>query len=289
MSLVGTRPPTVDEWDKYELHHRARLATKPGLTGMWQVSGRSNITDFEEVVKLDKQYISEWTMGLDIKILLKAFQVIDEEELAKYKIDCCIVGSDEIWNIRVAQFQNPIFYGKFNAKSMPCLAYAPSAGQAEKQDFDNFPEIIELFNRISIIGVRDLNTASIVHKILKRKVPLVCDPTCLLEIDKFMFPKVDIGIDKYILVYSYSVPKEHQQFIKRYAKHYKYSVSDGRYKIYNHKLYKLLLTDPPESMRDDIFEIDGTKYLWMLFEELEVDLNTMQKNDDVIAFVKSKI
>ena len=55
------------------------------------------------------------------------------------------------------------------------------------------------------------------------------------------------------------------------------------------KLYKLLLTDPPESMRDDIFEIDGTKYLWMLFEELEVDLNTMQKNDDVIAFVKSKI
>ena len=53
MSLVGTRPPTVDEWEKYELHHRARLATKPGITGMWQVSGRSKITDFEEVVKLD--------------------------------------------------------------------------------------------------------------------------------------------------------------------------------------------------------------------------------------------
>ena len=79
MSLVGTRPPTVDEWDKYELHHRARLATKPGLTGMWQVSGRSNITDFEEVVKLDKQYISEWTMGLDMsymtKELIKVFVV----------------------------------------------------------------------------------------------------------------------------------------------------------------------------------------------------------------------
>ena len=67
MSLVGTRPPTVDEWDKYELHHRARLATKPGLTGMWQVSGRSNITDFEEVVKLDKQYISEWTIRISIE------------------------------------------------------------------------------------------------------------------------------------------------------------------------------------------------------------------------------
>ena len=80
MSLVGTRPPTVDEWDKYELHHCARLATKPGLTGMWQVSGRSNITDFEEVVKLDKQYISEWTMGLDIKILFKTVQVVFKKE-----------------------------------------------------------------------------------------------------------------------------------------------------------------------------------------------------------------
>ena len=77
MSLVGTRPPTVDEWDKYELHHRARLATKPGLTGMWQVSGRSNITDFEEVVKLDKQYISEWTMGLDIHFKKRNLQKED--------------------------------------------------------------------------------------------------------------------------------------------------------------------------------------------------------------------
>ena len=82
MSLVGTRPPTVDEWDKYELHHRARLATKPGLTGMWQVSGRSNITDFEEVVKLDKQYISEWTMGLDIKILYSALDLATGIETA---------------------------------------------------------------------------------------------------------------------------------------------------------------------------------------------------------------
>lgn len=53
MSLVGTRPPTVDEWEQYEPHHRARMAFRPGLTGLWQVSGRSNITDFEEVVKLD--------------------------------------------------------------------------------------------------------------------------------------------------------------------------------------------------------------------------------------------
>ena len=76
MSLVGTRPPTVDEWEKYELHHRARLAMKPGITGMWQVSGRSNITDFEEVVKLDTQYICNWSMGLDFRILFKTIGVV---------------------------------------------------------------------------------------------------------------------------------------------------------------------------------------------------------------------
>lgn len=80
MSLVGTRPPTVDEWEKYELHHRARLAAKPGITGMWQVSGRSNITDFEEVVKLDTQYINEWNMGLDFKILFKTVAVVFKKE-----------------------------------------------------------------------------------------------------------------------------------------------------------------------------------------------------------------
>ena len=69
MSLVGTGPPTVDEWDKYRLHHRARMAMKPGITGMWQVSGRSDITDFEQIVKLDTQYICNWSIGLDLKIL----------------------------------------------------------------------------------------------------------------------------------------------------------------------------------------------------------------------------
>lgn len=54
MSLVGTRPPTVDEYEQYEIGHRKRLAMKPGLTGMWQVSGRSDITDFDEIVALDQ-------------------------------------------------------------------------------------------------------------------------------------------------------------------------------------------------------------------------------------------
>ena len=80
MSIVGTRPPTMDEWGKYEIHHRARLATKPGITGMWQVSGRSDITDFEEVVALDTKYINDWSIGLDIKILFKTVLVVLHRE-----------------------------------------------------------------------------------------------------------------------------------------------------------------------------------------------------------------
>ncbi len=80
MSLVGTRPPTVDEWEKYRYHHRARLATKPGLTGLWQVSGRSRITDFEEVVKLDTKYINNWSMSLDFHILLRTIKTVIKKE-----------------------------------------------------------------------------------------------------------------------------------------------------------------------------------------------------------------
>lgn len=71
MSLVGTRPPTLDEWEKYEPHHRARMSFRPGITGLWQVSGRSNITDFEEVVRLDTEYIDNWSFGEDVRIIVK--------------------------------------------------------------------------------------------------------------------------------------------------------------------------------------------------------------------------
>ena len=71
MSLVGTRPPTLDEFSQYSPYHKKRLSFRPGLTGMWQVSGRSDITDFEEIVSLDVEYIEDWSVGLDIKILLK--------------------------------------------------------------------------------------------------------------------------------------------------------------------------------------------------------------------------
>ena len=76
MSLVGTRPPTIDEFEQYESHHKRRLSLKPGITGIWQVSGRSDIQDFEEVVRLDCQYIDNWSLWLDIKILFKTVGVV---------------------------------------------------------------------------------------------------------------------------------------------------------------------------------------------------------------------
>ena len=80
MSIVGTRPPLISETNLYEPHHKARLAIKPGITGMWQVSGRSDITDFEEVVRLDKEYIENWNIGLDIKILFKTVMVVVKKD-----------------------------------------------------------------------------------------------------------------------------------------------------------------------------------------------------------------
>lgn len=76
MSLVGTRPPTVDEFRQYDLYYRRRLSIKPGLTGLWQISGRSDITDFQEVVKLDLQYIDNWSLTSDIRILLMTVWVV---------------------------------------------------------------------------------------------------------------------------------------------------------------------------------------------------------------------
>lgn len=78
MSLIGTRPPTLDEFEQYETFYKRRLSIRPGITGMWQATGRSDITDFEEVLALDLEYIDNWSLGLDLKILVKTvFGVFD--------------------------------------------------------------------------------------------------------------------------------------------------------------------------------------------------------------------
>ena len=120
MSLVGTRPILPDELEQYELHHRARIAIKPGITGMWQVSGRSDITDFEEIVRLDTEYISEWNIGLDIKILFKR----------------CLWDSQKLYiHIRIAVLF--MLIGFANNIRIPCLTMINAAGHfKETQEAD---------------------------------------------------------------------------------------------------------------------------------------------------------
>jgi lipopolysaccharide/colanic/teichoic acid biosynthesis glycosyltransferase len=80
MSLVGTRPPTVDEVMKYEAHHWERLNTKPGITGEWQANGRSRITDFEDIVRMDIAYQQKWSVIYDLKLILKTLRVVSSND-----------------------------------------------------------------------------------------------------------------------------------------------------------------------------------------------------------------
>lgn len=76
MSLVGTRPPTEDEFERYTPYYRRRLCMTPGLTGLWQVSGRSDVQNFDDVVKYDLHYIDYWSLSLDFKILVQTIGVV---------------------------------------------------------------------------------------------------------------------------------------------------------------------------------------------------------------------
>lgn len=83
MSLVGTRPPTLDEYQQYSYYQKRRISFRPGITGLWQISGRSDIKDFDEVVKLDLEYIDNWSLLLDFKIIFKTILVVFKGSGAK--------------------------------------------------------------------------------------------------------------------------------------------------------------------------------------------------------------
>jgi lipopolysaccharide/colanic/teichoic acid biosynthesis glycosyltransferase len=76
MSLVGTRPPTVDEVMKYERHHFQRLLVKPGITGEWQANGRSTVEDFEQIVQMDIAYQKKWSVTYDLLLILKTIKAV---------------------------------------------------------------------------------------------------------------------------------------------------------------------------------------------------------------------
>ena len=76
MSLVGTRPPTIDEVDKYDTHHLQRLNVKPGITGEWQVNGRSTVKNFEDIVNMDLHYQNKWSLWYDFSLIFKTVIVV---------------------------------------------------------------------------------------------------------------------------------------------------------------------------------------------------------------------
>lgn len=80
MSLVGTRPPTVEEVMKYEDHHWKRLNIKPGMTGEWQANGRSKVTDFEDIVRMDIAYQQKWSITYDFQLMLKTLRVVAQKD-----------------------------------------------------------------------------------------------------------------------------------------------------------------------------------------------------------------
>lgn len=146
---------------------------------------------------------------------LELFPIVKLDDLPNAKLDAIIVGSDEIWNVKVATFQNPIFYG---VNYIPCFAYAPSMGNASEVDFQNFPELVKKIKEIRIIGVRDENTRRIVEQFRGETPAIVCDPTCLLEPGQyptFLHRKIS---EQYLLVYAYTVPKALQEKLQRYAR-----------------------------------------------------------------------
>jgi lipopolysaccharide/colanic/teichoic acid biosynthesis glycosyltransferase len=76
MSLVGTRPPTTAEVAMYEAHHFERLKVKPGITGEWQVRGRSEVLNFEDIVRMDVEYQQKWSFFYDLKLILQTIEVV---------------------------------------------------------------------------------------------------------------------------------------------------------------------------------------------------------------------
>lgn len=146
---------------------------------------------------------------------LTCFNIVEQKDTCCEGLDGVIIGSDEVWNVNVKTFRNPIFYG---IDKIPSFAYAPSMGNADKGDFDSYPELAEKLKKVHIIGVRDYNTQSIVGEICGEMPDIVCDPTCLLDVSEYPISSQRIVKEKYMLVYAYSVPVELRKKIKRYAK-----------------------------------------------------------------------
>lgn len=171
-----------------------------------------------DIVRLIATYPHERKKYSVMTEALEEFNIISVEEIDKYSLDLITIGSDIVWNISVNEFQKPIFYGKGLPIEIVRCAYAPSVGNCEIDDFNNFPEQREGLKKIEIIGVRDENTASIIENITGICPQLVCDPTLLIDIGDYQVANKTVVKGKYLLVYSYYVPQKYREYLIRYAR-----------------------------------------------------------------------
>lgn len=152
-------------------------------------------------------------------IFTEALDVFNIEELCNLNhYDTVIIGSDEVWNINVSKFQKAYFYAQDIPSTVKKMAYAPSVAEASLTDFLGYPSQSDGLKSISLIGARDEETKYIYKAITGKDVNIVCDPTLLLTEGEWDLPDYENKFGKYILVYSYDIPKGHRTLLKEVAK-----------------------------------------------------------------------
>lgn len=147
---------------------------------------------------------------------LKVFDVIDNGHLNN--VDVVIVGSDEVWNIKEAKFQKECFYGGNMSSKVTRLAYAPSVANACIDDFGEYDSLAHGLKDIYLIGARDEETKNVFFHYTGVETSIVCDPTLLLNNEEWNLPVVENRYGRYILVYSYDIPKDHRTMLAEVAR-----------------------------------------------------------------------
>ncbi len=149
---------------------------------------------------------------------VEKLNIIPVEAIEQQKLDAVVIGSDELWNINIMNFQNCYFYGVGLPANLCKLVYAVSLGGAKTEDFMKFPSFIEGMKKLKIVGVRDINTQKVTEDLVGIKPSIVCDPTCLITPDNFDIPSERVIKEDYLLVYTYGVDKSLQKYLIRFAK-----------------------------------------------------------------------
>ena len=176
-----------------------------------------NSTNMKAFIKKLIHYKHNHKNYISMTESLKEFKTINMKDINDAKLDCIILGSDEIWNITMKIFQKEVFFGGgFN--ETPILAYAPSAGNATISDFEGYNNIINLVNNVNVIGVRDENTRNLINDMRSYSTEIVCDPTLLICSKDYMVKKNTSIKDKYILIYAYYVSPEMRDNLILFAK-----------------------------------------------------------------------